>query len=680
MSTTIIANGSPQAALYGIDDQSVPPLVLAPVTTAIHTPIIFDFASKGPTDDAFAVSGDNLFKLYGKDVIDEKGPYATFNTPFLKMFNEQANTIMFQRVVNDDATSGSLRSYTEVVKTEVDEYERNPDGSVKYSDGEPVVKGKMQGIKLIHRVGNFTADAGFKQAKPIEGSIIGTGDEKSTIYPMWDLPAPWIGASANNIGYRLSCLNKYTPTPVNSDMVDKTKSRMFELQFVERTVPGVSPSITRSLTGQTSVMFSFKEEAYYQPLRMDLGIDDVVMPSYRNLQPAAGLPPEYGPVEDFYVYRNNLETILNEIKAVIDPTGEKISDIYEIDFLSGLDLDGNPYNGLVIDDGELGGEIFSSSHEHYLSGGSDGTMGNDAYDLLVRKEMEAFGVGTVNYLNILKYPCSWLWDSGFSVDTKETLCNFMGRLKNTNVVLSTHVYNQGVNDQATEDALKIALSGMLRAHPESTKYGTGAVRGHVHGHSFKLNDSKYKEYVPATYALAKKTAKFAGAQDGKLKPEFKFTRGELAIIDEGTDINLTYKPQSVYSSDWENGLINIRSYDQYRYFYPALYSVYQTDRSILKGFFNAMIAADLEMVATRVWAAMSGVSDMTNGQIIKAINQKITAAVAGKYAGIVTIVPEAYFSPEDLSNGFSVSINIYMYGNVPNTVHKYTIVAKRQEG
>ena len=678
---TIITNGSPQGVLYGIDDQSVPPLVPSPVQTAIHIPMIFGYASKGPTNDAFLVSGDSLFSLYGKDVIDLKGPYATFNTPFLKMFNEAANTIMFQRIVGDDAKSASLRDYMEVIKTKVPNYLRNPDGSVQIDEnGDMKTDGEIDGIKIVHRVGNFTEEHDFKNGAIVDGGNNNTDGTPSKVYPMWDMPAPWVGVRANTHGYRLSCLNKKTTTPVNPDMVSATKSRIFELQFVEQTEPGVSPTIIRGLSGQTAVTFSMKEEAYYAPLRLDLGLDDVVIPSYRNLQPEAGLMPEYGPVEAFYVYRENLEAVLNEIKAVIDPTGTLISDIYEIDFLTGLDLDGNPYNGLVVDNGELGGETFSAKHTHYLDGGSDGTLGNDMYDTLVRKEMDAFGEGTVNYFNVLKYPVTWLWDTGFTTDTKESLCNFMGRLKHTNVVLSTHVYNQPVNTQAIEDSMKIALSGFLRAHPESTKYGTGAVRGHVHGHSFKLNDSAYKEYVPASYALAKKTAIFAGAMDGKLKPEYKFTRGELAIVTEGSDVNLTYKPQTVYSSDWEQGLINIRSYDQHRFFYPALYSVYMNDRSILKGYFNAMIAADLELIALRVWAEMSGASDMTNEQIVKNINAKITEKVAGKYAGMVRIEPDAYFSPEDIANGYSVSININMYGNVPNTVHKYTIVAHRQEG
>lgn len=679
----ILKNGTPQAILNGVDDQSVPPLVLEAVTTPIHLPLSFTFASEGPENQAHRASGDSAKALYGRDLFDLDSPYATFNTPFIKKFNENANAQMFHRLVPDDATAASLRVYGELLETDVPVYQRNADGSLQYGvNKQPVQAGVVPGVTLTLHTGTFTEESGaYKNGITFEGTQTGTSGQKSMIYPLFDFPASSRGRRGNDRGIRLSCLNAKTTSPVDIDMVNTINSRTFSFQVIESQEPGMSPSIVRTLAGATSVTCAFKPDAKIRKTGMLLDAEQIIIPAYRNMNPDPGFPPILSAFEGMYIYRANLELILTKVKEVLATPaagGLELSDKYMIDFLTGLDLNGNPYNGFIVDNGVEGGVVFSDKHNHFMAGGIDGTITNENFDSLVKREMLTFGDGAVNYLDILRYPCSTLWDSGYTVDTKGALCNFMARRKDTVVGLSTHVFGKPANDMQTENSMKIALQALLLANPESPKYGTAAFRGFVMGQSYILHNSPWKHRLPALYTLANYTSKYAGS-DGGFKASARFDRGESALVVEGYDLNLIYKPFSVYSSDWETGLINIRSFDEYRYFIPALYTCYEEDRSILNGYLNAIVAADLERVATRVWAEMSGSQSLTDGQIIKMVTEKINARVSDKYDNVVTIVPLPRFTAQDKANGYSITIDIMMYGNVLKTVHQYTIIAKRRE-
>ena len=677
MANAILRNGAPQPVFYGTDDQSIAALVPEPVVSPIHLPLMFTFAERGDHQNAYVVSGDSLFSMYGTTVTDLDSEYTTFNTPFLQMFNEQANAMMVQRLLPDDASQATLRIYAETYAAKVPVYQRNADNSIVYDlQGKAVQTGTTDGYAIVWHVGAMTAQNPIKQGVIFNGTITGSDGATSKIYPIVDLPASFFGKKGSDIGFRLSCPNAKSSTPLDSTICTAIGSRILTIQFVERDADTTSPTITRTLDGAASVSFSMKPGAYYRDMRMNLDVNKVLVSAYRNMNPDSGLPPDLGPVSDFYVYQNNLATVLGEAHAAIGGTFG--SDIHMVDIYSGLDTDGNPYNGLLVDDGALGGEVFTEAHTHYLEGGSDGTMTNATFDALVRKEMLAFGEGTVNYLDIAKYPCSHLWDSGFTTDTKKALCRFIGVRPDTNVTLTTHVFDKGQNDAQTENSMKVALVSFARAYPESQRYGTATCRAQVVGHSYLLNNSPYSEFVPASYSLAKMTARYAGSGIAKFNSAYRFDRGELAVIEEGYNINLIYKTPDGYSSDWEAGLINIRSFDQYRYFFPALQTVYNNDRSVLKGYLAAIIIGDLERIAHTVWREMSGASSLTNAQMVKMVNEKIIEKTEGRYDGVVDIVPNAYFTAQDLSNGYSITVDINLYGQVIKTVHKYTIIANRR--
>lgn len=674
---TVPRNGSPMAVFYGTDDRSIPPLVLTPITKSIHLPLSFTFSGRGDHENAYMVAGDNLFSMYGRDVLDYDSKYATINTPFMKLFNELANPQMVQRLVADDATWATLRIYAEVYTAKVPVYERLASGEYKYdSQGKKIKTGDVDGVNIIWRVSPFAADAPFKNGKPYAGSKSNLDGSKSTIYPILDLPASFIGQGGSDFGFQLSCPNVKSSVRVDPSVSETMGARVYHIQFNERLTENDSGTPVQTRGGSTFVPVAFKKGAYYEPMRQHYDFRRVLVRSYRNMNPAPGLVPELGPIKDIHLYDANFETVLAAAAKAAGP--EYVANPYMVDIFSGLDVYGNPYNGLVIDSGANGGELFTEGHTHYLMGGSDGTMNAEVFDELVQREMLAFGKGKVNYLDMRKYPCSFIWDAGYTTDTKEALCNFMGRRPDTITILSTHVYNEGANNQATEDSMKVALASMLRAFPESVRYGTSAMRGAVVGHSMLLNDDSWGERVPLTYSLAKFMSRYAGAQIGKFRSEFRFDRGELAIVDDGYDFNLPYKTGEAYEGDWDAGLINIRTFDQYRYMFSAARTIYPHSASVLVGLLPATVIGDLERVCDDVWAETTGSQSLTEGQLEKLITDKINTKILGKYDNVANPVPRAFHTEEDRAGGNSISVEVTVPASTTHTINKYTIVATRK--
>lgn len=679
--TFIPRNGAPLNNKQGWQDNSVAELVRTPTGDAIHKPLIFTFAARGVDNEAFPLTGDNALSLLGRNVFDLRGPYATFNTPYQAMFNANGNECMYQRLIPDDAKVANIRVFADTLETKVPAYERDINGIVQYDTaGKPKVKEQVDGLVIVFRsvVIDDTMPA-VGAGVVIDGTMTGEGGTKSKLYPLFDIAGPYAGADVNGFGFKMIPLNEKSSPALTSSYQNEVGGRVYTLQWFETLAGVTSPVVWKTLTGMSSINFSFKPDAYYQPMRTQLDFEVVVADAYRQTMPDVGELPDYGPFEQFYLYRENLETVLGLSQAAI--TTAAPADPYLVDIFGGYDLLGQPYDGLQVNPAtETGKTVFSASNIHYLQGGSDGVMDNAKYDELVRREMMLFpDGGKVRYDNELKYSLGCFWDSGFSFDTKAACVNFIGRSRNTFLTLATHVYDQGRNDEQTEESAKIALIELITAVPESAYYGTPAARGMVTGQSAFIKNSSYKKPVPMNYSLANFFSKYLGSGEGRAKPAYRFSRGELTIIEDLTDLSMPWKGNEVYASDWDVSLITARSYDYYRLFIPAIQSIYSEDRSVLNNaLFNFMMTY-VYRVSDRVWADMSGEASMTDDERAKMIENKIIERLEGRLDNVAVVTPKAYFTADDKSNGYSVTLDLIAEGGVLLTQFNTTIKVYRRE-
>ena len=673
----IPSNGSPMNYKRGMQDNSIPPLVRKPIGDPIHKPLVYGYSARGRENEAFPVAGDNLLSMFGRDILNLRGEYTTFYTPMIEMFNANANEMMFQRVMPDDAKLAHHRMCVEYIEKDVPVYERDLSGSIMYdTNGDPKTTGVMPGVELVFRQMDITEQNGlFRNGKKHDGTI---GDG-STVMPLWDYKGPYRGKDVNGFGYRMSVLHPKSEIPATAAYCEEVGARVYNIEYVE-TLEGVTSPVTwKALTGASNVNFSFMPGAYYKPMRQDLDFEDVVPKAYRKMTPDVGMLPDDGPFEDMYIYRENLEVILN---LAMTKLANAPKDKYLVDIFNGVDLNGNPYDGLVVNaKGVAGASNFSTKHTHFFTGGSNGSMSHDNYDELVRREMLLFPRdGMVQYDNELKYSLGCFWDAGFSFDTKEAIVGFISRSRNTFIGLCTQVYNQPRADIAGEESAKIALNAMVAAAPESIEFGTPAARAVIMGQTGILRNSSYKPAVPGIYALADLFSKYMGAKEANCNPAFRFGRGKDTVIETLSDISIPYKAPEVYASDWDVGLVGIRSYDYYRYFIPAVCSAYPNDRSVLNNCIFTFLMTYIFRVSDRVWADFSGESRLTREELARDVENELTRRLAGKLDGNATIVPKAYFTAEDISNGYSITVDINAYGGVMNTQFNTSIRVFRREG
>lgn len=679
-------NGVPYNDQLGMKDESIQPLVAKRFGDPIHKPLMFVLSPKGKTNEAFPLAGDNLKKMLGAEVLKERGRFATFNTPFLKLCNSEGNEMMCQRLKTPDGKTANARAVVEVVVKSVDIYERDPISNkiIYNSDGSKKVKEQREGLVMYHYLVPINETTGlFGQGRPVEGALIGSNDVKSMIYPLYDTVAPYYGAACNGYGWRIEPLSTISSSKVEEDYHREVGARVYNFTAFERPEGASKPRVWPTIAGGNTVKVAFKEGARFEPGRLDLDYKDILPDAYRVVTPPRGMLPDPGIFDAFHFYEDTFETLVGLMRTA--DVENKLPEVDKlVDVFGGVDFEGSPYDGIIINpiDGDKETISYNGTAINYMFGGDDGTINNEVYDQLVREEMEFFGEGTVKYNNRLKYSLGILYDSGFSFDTKERLINFISAQKSTFLVLSTHVHNLGTNDEQAEEAAKTALAAMISTAPESIYHGTGSgARATIVGQSYQLVStvSEYKERVPLTWSVCRILTQYAGAKDPRFNPLKRVTRGEHTVITEGVDINIQYKPMSVYSTDWDVGMIAARNFDYQSLFLPALSTAYLREDSVIRNLLFSFAMTWVQRISDQVWAECSGEGTMTNPEYARLVENKIIDKIGDRLDVIAKIRPKVYFTAEDVRNGNTAHVDIISEGNTLKTQHITTIVARREQ-
>ncbi|MGL5648977.1 MAG: hypothetical protein ACRDDY_14100 [Clostridium sp.] len=657
--SNIPVSGAPANVIYGTKDESLLAQVLRPVVDSVHTPWIMGFAPKGKGNVAHLLQGPTLFTMHGKEVITNGTKYSTFMTPFVELFNRKVNRILFQRLIPDDATIASLRLYAEVFTQEID---------TPVKEGEPPV-GKQIVLNVIYRVGEFSKDQEFGKAERMEGTNTNHDGTSSIVLPLYDISAPYEGDYCRNFRFSFSCPNAKSSNPVSASQVERIGSRVFRMQIREASEVNINGNIVNNLDGGSAVLYSHVHGAKDPSANRVYDYRYVIANGYIDKRPREGIPAMPGPFEGFHVYEDHMNELLTTIGKV-----EEI-EANMVDPFTAMDMDGTKYTKVKIDNGTLGGEILNESHFHPFIGGADGTMNNVEYDKLCRREYERFGKGPVKLMDMLRYPFSHVWDGGFSLKTKEAMANCMTR-PNVTVVECPFAFDMPSNDVETESSVTIAIAQYMRAFPESQRYTTGALRGYIVGQDFLLNDKSYLDRLPLTYHLAELMADYAGGTQLNADKRF-FDGGEYTVIKSGYDVSLPTKENTVYENDYANGLIYAIAFDDHRFFFPSMRSIYDDHRSVLVGMLPSLVCGDLMMVSQRVWAETTGNQTMDEEEYAKLVSQKILNRTSSRYDTVKDISVNVYFTEEDRAAGNQCSVDIFVKFNTNKNVHKVSVIAQR---
>jgi len=711
-----ILNAAPQSVQLGTDDQSIRALLPEDPIIPQHLPLVYFMGGQG-TIEKQLTGGPELVKLYGSSLFDKSKKYYNHAVRFLEKFTGKANAVMTQRLVPDDAKRASAALYMDVIEADVPNYLRNEDGSLKLDGvGDPVINANepyvtgydisyfVEQLQVDYAKGSLTTKNGHK-SKDDNGTTV-----TSTAIPVAEFTSSSFGEIYKQVALLIKTMS---PEDMDPKVVEATKSLTYKLSLYKPSTDGTSSVTRRTLAGAPDAVFSFKEKAYSPTTEQFIDLVTVVNSQWFNSKDKLK-PIAYNDFDITYVYNDLLKTKLEELVVktmtamkdstdVWDPdwfdfvygpytTDAEFTDMakenaYLLNFLTlkstskvpylGLSLN-NQYNDTTITyetpDGTFIPYNAANGDKVKLSGGSDGTVDNSTFEALVRKEMDKYLDANSVVMDTAVNKETILYDSGFTLDTKKALCNFIGVRKNTCLILSTHDDALGEKYLGLSDSQAVGsvLKTRLKLNPESLYFGTGVARAVVIVGAGLIPGDTSNTRIPLSYTLAGKLSAMMGAGDYKWKDEFSFDTYPGNGVNDLIDIQPAFIPNGIKPSLWNDGLVWAQPYDRQQFQLPGVQTVYDNDTSVLNTVYTMMAVCTLSSIADDAWRNFTGESKLTPNQFADALVAYVNRRVKDIFAGRFVVIPEVEFTDQDKRRGYSWRLINKLYGNNAKTVGVYS--------
>lgn len=531
-----------------------------------------------------------------------------------------------------------------------------------------------------------------------------TKEVTSTMYPIMEWRAKDYGKAYDNYGFSINSpfLNDF-----NKVLAKATKKYPYSFSIYTRPNEKSSGTVFRSLYGENEVEVLLASSPVIDPsLEQRRDLLNVFKTEYYNekdpikpYKPFAFLDP--------FIYDRNIELVL---KKFLETEQEAISfepALYPADNLYAKNIDWYDFNALNKEDLEdqfgllnpftcktsknvklqtirlseerpklrdnLKEVNMSVNKPIFLQGGSDGTLDDAHFEEAIKLELAKYADPDSEVQELAYAIESCIWDSGFTLDVKKELINIISIRKDTMVCLGTHTVD-GSNPLPTSKARAIAtaLEARLKLNPESTYYGTSVARGIIVLGAGELSTEDTGVTYPLTYDLMVKTARFAGAGNGKWKREYLFDHGENAVIRTMKNIVPEFIPMTIRPVLWNSNVIYPQRYDRENYFFPALQTVFANDTSVLNNYFTILALCDVTKVGFDVWKNFTGVISLTESEFKEQVENYATQLLSGKYARVINVTPECRITEADRARGYSYQLIFKLYANNMKTVCIYT--------
>lgn len=709
---SIIKNASPQVILLGAEDKST--RVVAPDSIPLpqHLPLFMIYAKKGSTEREL-VDASMANVLYGEETFDSNEPYYNHATRFLAAALGSPNICMVKRIVPEDAGARSnIALYIDVLESNIPNYVRNSYGKLiadentndyKVDPVQPTIPGYK--IKFITEYYSKEKDLGSLSPKEgVQSENINNADGSvtkrvSTMYPILQAIAKNQGEAYNHVGFSINTL---TGDNFDSSTAAKLKNMLYSFSLYTRDDEKSSPSLVSSLYGETAVNFTFLEKALDPTTTLRIDFEYMFKNNWFN-ETDSLKSLKYEDYEGIHIYHDYYDTVLKKLmakeKAYVSLTeqtwsdGEDASTIGWYDFSTAdqtkLDEEYgliNPFSAKTSK--EIKYFTFCIADENptlaknqkevnvsadtpiFLNGGSDGTLNNENFEAGVVEEMAKYIDSDSRYQDLAINVESVLYDSGFTLETKKKLINFISLRKDTAIMLSTHDDSIGTKVQtlAERRAIALALGNRIKLAPESSYFGTHVCRGVVIPFTGYLRDGSSDNPVPGTYWLLTKACKMMGKSTGSWDVSAIFDKYPGNLIDNLIDIQPEFIPAGIKPTLWDEGLVWAQPFDRSSFHVPALQTVYDNDTSVLNSYFPMMALCTINKVAHKVWRELTGTTDMTDAEFIEFCTIKFQNKLNGIFGDIVKTVPVVEITEKDAARGYSWTATVKMYGGVMKTV------------
>lgn len=526
---------------------------------------------------------------------------------------------------------------------------------------------------------------------------------KSTMIPIFENIAAYEGSGYNNNGFSI---NTHYLTEFNKKLAKQVKMWPYTMTMYTRKDEKSSAMVQKTLFGENVSELVLTNKVIKDPsLGARCDLNHIVSSQWFNEKDPM-FPYVSNVYQNFMLYEENFNRVLNDMLEVEKPAIEfepklyalddaygKSIDWYDFDAMKAADIDDqkglfNPFTAktsknvrlqrvAISEDrpnltGNLSEVNMSLNKPIFLEGGTDGDISDDAFEEAVIAELNKYADENSDVQELAYNVESTFWDSGFSMAVKEAIPDFISVRKDVYIVMSTHIMGEKPLGLAKMRARGVSLDTNIRLNPESTYYGTPTCRGIIVGGAYKLSNSNFTDYVPLSYDLLVKTARFAGAANGKWKREYLFDHGVNANILTGTDIVPEFIPHGIKPVLWAGNIIYPQKKDRSTYFFPALQTVYGNDTSVLNSYFTIMALCTITKSGHKTWRHFSGAIDKTDAQFKLAVEDFMIADLSDRFAGIITATAICEITEADKLRGYSYKLYGKLYANNMKTVCEYT--------
>ena len=674
----------PRTNFRGFRD-TTPVNVAMPVESLpIRLPLFMNFAPWGDYANAGYVNAAGLGILNGSEVIDPKSKFFTHQSQFIRSHFTAGGTALFLRLKAPNAKQATFRLAIDVLADKVPLYERNNDNSLRLDeDLQPIPTGETTDghfvmWKWVPIPNQVDGSSGYMAGNKSVGTQVSSIDgSRSDLIPVIDGLGRWEGDRGNNIGFRFLAPTVRSTEPADEELNEDLGAFLYRLQVVERATRNSTAALVRTLQEESFVNFSFKQHTVNLDTEQQYYLGKVVRPAYESTDPQAFTG--YGPVEKIGAYDTLIEELLTKLAAAESAfTSEEIADPHLMNFLTGVDVAGNPYHTLIVKGPADGGMNFGEMSNLYMVGGADGDVNATTYNTAVDELVSNLDNYGVPFKDIARMPYDSVFDSGFPLATKLKFANFHNIRPDVHPHVCCQDVGRRLNTPSEDASIAVTLRSHFRSMQESQEFGTRPVRFTVVGQAGYLIGDNYDGIVPFLEYLLILATRYMGAANGEMNEAQAFGRGEQNVVTRYREHNAVSQDPEIRNTNWNNGLNYTEYYDMSRLFWAGLQSIHEDHTSIFHGYINVCIACNLTRIGHIVWRELSGDSQYKDAEFLDEVMKRVTAKTTGKYDNRVDITPNAYLTDVDAKLGFPWHLDIGMAGDNIRTVENLAVVASRR--
>lgn len=492
----------------------------------------------------------------------------------------------------------------------------------------------------------------------LESTYVEGLDTVSVFPVLVNTPINGPGKFGNNISLQL-----HWDSEVDQDTVLDNEAMLYKIAIFDKPYGIDTPIYVRDFYDNGINDFAFKPNALDTTVNMRLDFDSIMTNNYRDKLPV-----------NYHVYHENINLIGTRVLLLEDTVRvPELTSSWMVNVIEAMTVDSVPYYNFDIDIVDEEAELLKEDVIHYLEGGSDGDLSSANLETLTKLWL----TGTVfpDVKDQARYPFNHLYDSGYDLETKEYMINFLGVREDVNIIISTQSANEEFNTKPEDQAAGSSLRMTALLHPESVIYGTQCCRVTVFMQAGYINFSTtYQDVVPLTLdALYKRCISH---NSDYVKREWKGLPN--SSVDMFREISWSPCNDDVKQLSWDTGLNYVQYYDMTRFHYPDIISIYPFHTSVVSSDLFTTYLVYLKQVIREMWAHFSGISESAT-KLSGRIKKKLDPKLYYMFKEYMTIDTSVYQTDEDEMLGYAMTIEIQVYDSVSKRVWNVPIKVRRIE-